>query len=160
DREPTGEDGRRRGTEVRAAVRRRRRRLRRRAGWPRRHVIRAHDLGEAARHRRHRREHERRHAVPRQRLTAMTLLPPHLDQHAVAAAALEGLRDGVLVVSGGEVLVANRAAHSLMGRSPSELAGGPAPVWVAAAEARGGATEVALPGAGGRRRRATVTVVP
>jgi hypothetical protein len=35
------------------------------------------------------------------------------DPHAVAAAALDGLRDGV--VGGGRVLVANRAAHRLIG---------------------------------------------
>ena len=87
-------------------------------------------------------------------------LAPLLDAHAVAAAALDGLRDGVLVVSGGDVLVANRAAHSLMGRGPGELAGLAAPPWVAGAEARGGAIEVALPGAVGRRRRVTVTVAP
>jgi diguanylate cyclase (GGDEF)-like protein len=80
------------------------------------------------------------------------------DPHAVAAAALEGLRDGVLVVCGGEVLVANEAAHRLAGRAPGSLVGGPAPAWVATAAARGGAVEVALPGDDGRRRRATVTV--
>ena len=68
-------------------------------------------------------------------------LAPLLDAHAVAAAALDGLRDGVLVVSGGDVLVANRAAHSLMGRGPGELAGLAAPPWVAGAEARGGAID-------------------
>jgi PAS domain-containing protein len=83
----------------------------------------------------------------------MTLLAPLLDDHAAAAAALDGLRDGVLVVSGGEVLVANRAAHALMGRGPGELAGGPAADWVAGAEARGGAIEVALPAARADRRR-------
>jgi diguanylate cyclase (GGDEF)-like protein len=82
------------------------------------------------------------------------------DPHAVAAAALEGLRDGVLVVSGGKVIVANRAAHRLAGRAPGELSGGPAPAWVATAAARGGEVEIALPGADGRRRRATVTVAP
>ena len=76
----------------------------------------------------------------------------------IAAAALDGLRDGVLVVSGGAVVVANRAAHRLTGAG--ELVGGPAPAWVATAAARGGAVEVALPGGDGRRRRATVTVVP
>jgi PAS domain-containing protein len=55
----------------------------------------------------------------------------------IAAAALEGLRDGVLVVSGGAVVVANRAAHRLTGAG--ELVGGPAPAWVATAAARGGA---------------------
>ena len=80
------------------------------------------------------------------------------DPHAVAAAALDGLRDGVLVVGGGEVLVANRAAHRLIGRAPGELVGGPPPPWVARAAGRGGTIEVALPAADGRRRRATVTV--
>jgi hypothetical protein len=78
----------------------------------------------------------------------------------IAAAALEGLRDGVLVVAGGEVVVANGAAHRLTGRAPGELVGGPAPAWVGAAAARGEATEVVLPAADGRRRRATVTVAP
>src|ERR1700750_893281 len=87
-------------------------------------------------------------------------LAPLLDAHAVAAAALEGLRDGVLVVSDGAVLVANRPAHSLMERDPGELAGGPAPAWVAGAEARGGAIEIALPGAAGRRGRVPVPVAP
>jgi diguanylate cyclase (GGDEF)-like protein len=85
---------------------------------------------------------------------------PIPDPLAVAAAALDGLRDGVLVVSGDEVLVANRAAHRLTGRAPGELVGRTAPAWVATAAARGGALEVALPGGDGRRRRAMVTVAP
>jgi diguanylate cyclase (GGDEF)-like protein len=78
----------------------------------------------------------------------------------IAAAALEGLRDGVLVVSGGEVVVANAAAHRLTGRAPGALVGGAAPAWVATAAGRGGAVEVTLPPGEGRRRRATVSVVP
>jgi len=85
---------------------------------------------------------------------------PVIDAHAVALAALDGLSDGVLVVADGEVLVANGAAHRLTGHAPGELAGGPAPVWVATAAAGGAAIEVALPGRDGRRRRATVTVAP
>ena len=57
----------------------------------------------------------------------------------LAAAALDALADGVLVVSGGEVLVANRAAHRLAGRAAGELAGAPAPASVELAAARGGA---------------------
>ena len=92
------------------------------------------------------------------RLTTMILVPS--SPHAVAAAALDGLGDGVLVVTEGKVLVANGAAHRLTGHRPGELAGGPAPAWVATAHAHGGTLELALPGGDGRRRRAAITVAP
>jgi diguanylate cyclase (GGDEF)-like protein len=87
-------------------------------------------------------------------------LAPLLDPQAVAAAALDGLGDGVLVVAEGTVLVANGAAHRLTGHRPGELVGGPAPAWVATAHAHGGTLELALPGGDGRRRRAAITVAP
>src|SRR4051812_42647301 len=87
-------------------------------------------------------------------------LAPLLDPQAVAAAALDGLGDGVLVVAEGTVLVANGAAHRLTGHRPGELVGGPAPAWVATARAHGGTLELALPGGDGRRRRAGITVTP
>jgi len=79
-----------------------------------------------------------------------------LADPAVLAAALDGIGDGVLVVAGGEVLVANRAAEQMIGTA----AGGPAPAWVARAAAHGGALDVPLIGGSGRRPRATVTVAP
>ena len=111
---PARDDGRRRRAEVRAALERRR--LRRRPGR-RRQLVGAHHLGQAARHRRHRRLDERRDALPGLRLTTMTLAPL-LDRPRRRAAALDGLRDGVLVVADGEVLVANGAAHRLTGHAP------------------------------------------
>src|SRR5215210_3429806 len=82
---------------------------------------------------------------------------PAVDAQAVAAAALDLLADGVLVVCDGQVVVANRALRRLVG---ADLVREPAPAWVPPAPAGGEEleAEAVLPRAGGRRRRVTVVV--
>jgi diguanylate cyclase (GGDEF)-like protein len=79
---------------------------------------------------------------------------------AIAAAALDLLADGVLVVCDGEVVVANRALCRMTGLRPEDLLGGPAPGWVPAAPADGEEleAEAVVPAAHGRRRRVTAVV--
>src|SRR3954462_4609445 len=82
---------------------------------------------------------------------------PAAGASAVAAAALDHLADGVLVVREGVVLVANRTLCAMTGLRAEDLVGAPAPGWVPVAPAGGERVEVeaVLSGPGGRRRRVT-----
>jgi diguanylate cyclase (GGDEF)-like protein len=88
-------------------------------------------------------------------------IQPTIDLHAVAAVTLDGLRDGVLVVGDGRVVLANRALCALTGDDRDELIGRPPPAWVPALR-HGSAhdAEVSLDHADGRRRRASLTIAP
>ena len=65
-------------------------------------------------------------------------------------------RDGLLVVSGGEVVLANAAMCRMLGTTVSELVGGPPPAWIPPPPRRGGpGRELPLPGGA---RPVTVTL--